>query len=296
MYPSSGGPALFPVWPEPALLLNQDINKNYCPEGGPVKAASLRRLGPSPSCGPSRPCWGSGLCGSSRRGPQDSVSPAQHACVGLVSAPRSDDWIRARARHGLSKLFSLTTAETSQLDAVRLVSRDGTKAQKGQTHTPRTDSKPAAPWATLSTACDHSHHSHSSLVQTPGTQQRPTSPEAPPGTVSLCLLPEEAWAGLWSREYQEARGGTAAPRSSFLAEPRSCTRSGSGLGAEPVAPRLPLPSFSLRAPSTWLPCTPVLTAQSTPWPGLSPVPTQISSPVKSSFLSMEKQPDGALPC
>lgn len=172
------------------------------------------------------------------------------------------------------------------------------RPRKGQTHTADRQQACSA-LGTLSTACDHSHHS---LLPCPDPRHpaeanlAPASPELP-GTVSLCLLPEGPGLGSGAANIRKLRSGTAAPRSL----PGHRTSELHTVRVWPGGPSLwhPVslwrPSLS-RPPSTWLPCTPVLTAQSTPRPGLSPGPLPRSPARQISFLSMEKRPNEALPC
>lgn len=101
------------------------------------------------------------------------------------------------------------------------------------------------------------------------------------------------WAGLWSANIRKLGAGTAALLGPFLAGPNLGAAHGQGLawGPEPVAPRLPLPSLLSQGPVHMAaPCTPVLTAQSTPlWPVVPEPrsPTQISSPSNQLPLNGE---------
>lgn len=218
-------------FPEPALLLSKTSTKTTVQREG-LSAASLRRLGtltqlwPVPSM-----LGGQGFVAPPDGSPQDSVI-ASTACVCGPCLERHAQMtgFGARARHRPKQALFINNRQKPHNSAVRLVSRGRHQGPERVKHTPRTDSKPAAPWA-RSLPPVITATTHSSLVQTPGTQQRPTSPlsyQAPsPCASSLRGL---GWA------LEQRISGSSGPGQQLLGpflagEPRSCTRSGSGLGA-----------------------------------------------------------------
>lgn len=147
--------------------------------------------------------------------------------------------------------------------------------------------KPAVPWVrSLLPVISITTHSH--LVQTLGTQQRLTPPLLP----LSCLAPSPCASSLrglgWVLEQHIS--GSSGPGQQPLgslpaAEPHSCVWPESGLearawGALPPSAVLPSRVPHSRPLSMRLPCTPVLSVQSAPQPGLSPGPYPDLQPVE----------------